>query len=570
MMKKMAALVVGVIAVMAVGASTASAASGCVDGKLKALGKKESSLLKCQAKNAAKPDTVKLGECEAKASGKFGPACSAAGVCSGNCTTCENNADACETNVSAAITDSAKLKAASKLVKGELKCYTKAAARSAPVDTVTCLPRAQSKFTGTAGQRNTIEMDCVDNNVTTDGGGSPPTGMVTAICGGAATTTTTTATTTTSTTTTTHPPTEARLAFTTTAGTTSCGGAGLAPGPSCSPVTCTGELDSDTTCSTKTNDLGRGCLYIGGGNAKAIPPGAVPAGATSYFDIVGTNLFASDGTGTLDCTKGAGPAKGCLNNDALPACTSDANCGGVTNACFPNANCFFGPPLEFPNPLLSSLTTCVLNVIKTDASGTADPSIGASSVKIPLASEVYVTGNLGSPCPHCVSGSCTYGANAKGACTTTSSSLTSQDCPPERAGGAYQAPLPVTLSPLNTSSSSLTSSTGKFCTDKLCTDNFAPCTMDTDCTCLNPPACTSHVPCRDQLTNGAFGQTSAQCIKEAGSPAGDLSGGTAKPATLAAVFCIPSTTNSTIDGVADLPGPGATSLPGMAQLVPTP
>ena len=579
MMKKMAALVVGVIAVMAVGASTASAASGCVDGKLKALGKKESSLLKCQAKNAAKPDTVKLADCESKASGKFGPACSAAGVCSGDCTTCENNADACETNVSAAITDAATLKAASKLVKGELKCYTKAAAKSVPVDTVKCLPKAQGKFAaagGTAGEQNTIETDCVDNNVTTDGGGSPPTGNVTAICGGGGGGTTTTTTTSpggSTTTTTIGGP--MSLKFSNTAGTTSCGGAGLSPGPSCSPVACSGELDSDTACSTKVVDLGEGCLYIGGGNGKAVPPGAVPAGATSYFDVVGTDLFASDGTGTLDCTKGAGPGKVCLNNDALPACTSDANCGGTTNACFPKANCFFGPPLEFPNPVLTGLTTCALNVFRLDASGTADASTGDSSAMLPLASEVYTTGNVASPCPHCCvpppggscTGTCSYGANAAGACTSTSSSGTSQDCPPERGLASFAAPLGVTLSPLTTDSVSLTSSSGNFCTAKTCADTGVPCSTDNDCTCLNPPVCSNRSSCAAQRTAGAFGIGSARCIKQTGAPGGDLTDGMPHASILASVFCIPRTTNSAIDGIADLPGPGSTSIPGLAQLI---
>src|SRR5213593_3770759 len=363
MSRKWIGVAAGLLAILAIGANTASAGGGCVDGKLKALVKKEASLLKCQAKNAAKPDTAKLAACESKASGKFGPACSAAGVCSGNCTTCENNADACETNVSAAITDSAKLKAASKLVKGELKCYTKAAAKSVPVDTVKCLPKAQGKFAaagGTAGEQNTIETDCVDNNVTTDGGGSPPTGNVTAICGGGGGGTTTTTTTSpggSTTTTTIGGP--MSLKFSNTAGTTSCGGAGLSPGPSCSPVPCTGELDSNTTCTTKIVDLGKGCLYIGGGNAKAIPPSAVPSGSQNYLDVSGTNLVASNGTGSLDCTKAAGPGKVCINTDALPACTQDANCGGTVNGCFPSANCFFGPPLEFPNPILTALTTCV-------------------------------------------------------------------------------------------------------------------------------------------------------------------------------------------------------------------
>jgi hypothetical protein len=34
------------------------------------------------------------------------------------------------------------------------------------------------------------------------------------------------------------------------------------------------------------------------------------------------------------------------------------------------------------------------------------------------------------------------------------------------------------------------------------------------------------------------------------------------PVTLASVFCIPSTNNGLVDGTANLPGPGAVSLPG--------
>lgn len=173
--------IMAAVALVAVGAAPARA-DMCMGAKLKALGNKEAGLLTCQATNAAKPDTLKLAACESNAMGKFGPACSAAGACSGVCSTCESNADSCESNVSAAITDAATLKAASKLVKAELKCYTNAAKKSVPVDTVTCLAKAQGKFTGTPTQRNTVEMDCVDNQVTTDGGGSPPTGMVTAIC----------------------------------------------------------------------------------------------------------------------------------------------------------------------------------------------------------------------------------------------------------------------------------------------------------------------------------------------------------------------------------------------------
>jgi hypothetical protein len=119
------------------------------------------------------------------------------------------------------------------------------------------------------------------------------------------------------------------------------------------------------------------------------------------------------------------------------------------------------------------------------------------------------------------------------------SSNTSQDCPPTRGGGAFQAPLSVTLNPLSTGTVSLTSATGSFCPS--------------------------------QKTAGAFGVTGVQCIKTVGTAAGDLTDGQPHSgAIIAAAFCIPTTTNSTIDGVADLPGPGLTSLPGTAQLVPTP
>jgi hypothetical protein len=182
----------------------------------------------------------------------------------------------------------------------------------------------------------------------------------------------------------------------------------------------------------------------------------------------------------------------------------------------------------------------LLNVIWADASGTFDASTGSSSSTIPLASELYVTGNLSSPCPHCVSGTCNYGQNAGGACTTAASSMTSQDCPPERAGGAFQAPLDVSLTGLTTGISSLTDSAGNFC-----------------------PM---------QRTAGAFGiaASNAECILEVGFPAGDLTDGLPHASDLASVFCIPTTSSTMLDTVADLPGPGATSLPVNVQIVPTP
>ena len=92
------------------------------------------------------------------------------------------------------------------------------------------------------------------------------------------------------------------LKYTTAAGTTGCGGAGFSS-PASPPFS--GEIDSDVACTTKTFDLGASCLYIGGGSASTVPPGATPAGASSYLDVgAGNTLVASNGTGMRDCTKG--------------------------------------------------------------------------------------------------------------------------------------------------------------------------------------------------------------------------------------------------------------------------
>jgi len=359
----------------------------------------------------------------------------------------------------------------------------------------------------------------------------------------AASTTSTIATTTTSSTTTTTMG-AMSLKYTTAAGTTACGGAGFSS-PAGAPFS--GEIDSDVACTTKTFDLGSSCLYIGGGSASTVPPGATPAGASSYLDVgAGNALVASNGTGKLDCTKGSSTtAKHCVNANApQPTCTSDADCGGTAGACQPVENCLFGPPLAIQNPAVPSLATCVINVIATDASGTSDPTTGAASVDIPLVSRVYLTGNEAAPCPQCSGGTCSAGPNSGMPCTTNATtgnpatSNTTHDCPPEEGSGLFNGALSVDLNPLTTGSSSKTSSTGVFCSG--------------------------------QTHAGAFGQVATRCIQETGSPAGNLTDGMPHAAREATVFCIPATSNGTVNIVADLPGPGATSLPGEAQIVPTP
>src|SRR3989454_232300 len=152
----------------------------------------------------------------------------------------------------------------------------------------------------------------------------------------------TTTTTSTSSTTTTTCPTGLSLKYTTAAGTTACGGAGFSP-PAGAPFS--GEIDSNTACTTKLFDLGASCLYIGGGAASTVPPGATPAGASSYLDVgPGNTLVASMGTGKLDCTLGSSSsAKSCVNagtcvggTSAGTTCIVDTDCAGFGTCSGPN------------------------------------------------------------------------------------------------------------------------------------------------------------------------------------------------------------------------------------------
>jgi hypothetical protein len=403
----------------------------------------------------------------------------------------------------------------------------------------------------------------------------------TTIIGLSTTTTTAAASTTTTTsvvgTTTTTSPSFTKLKVTTNAGSTSCGGAGLIPAP-VGPFS--GELDSDTAGTTKIIDLGLGCLYIGGGFATAVPPDKIPDGADSVFTVSGSNLTPNAGTGSADCTNGAGPSKHCFNDGTnaqctaaatpYPCCTgagtgtcprscaSDVDCAGTgsSGACQLDANCFFGPPLSIPNPQIKNLSTCVLNVIESNASGTADAATGASSVSLPLFSVVNVTGNVNFPCPKCVSGTCNSGPNVGKACTGVGSLGTTAQCPPDPT--KQIGSLAVTINPLTTGTASMTSATSSFCPSQANAGAFG--VANANCTAAATPfAC---------CTGAGTGTCDPQRIAETGSPGGDLTDGLAHNAKEGAVFCIPSTGNAGVDAAADLPGPGSIGLNTSAQLLP--
>jgi hypothetical protein len=285
--------------------------------------------------------------------------------------------------------------------------------------------------------------------------------------------------------------------------------------------------------NTVIKNLTCGGLSIGAG-ASLIPEGPTPDGSVSRF---GLNCTGASCTIVASSTPPAVNAAG-------PDCT--------------DTGCNFGTPLPIPNPTIPGITSCVLNTWSAAASGTLDLSNGTSSTSVPLNSDTYLTGNLGQPCPKCSAtgtiaspghGTCDRGPRAGMACTTTSSTGYTRDCltggadgthPCTPGGGAcldgsHVGVIAVSLSPLTTGTASKTDPNGNFCPGQSNAGGHK---------------------------FGCFGKDTCRTITENGASAGAITAGTPASATLAAVFCIGATGNGLVDASADLPGPGAVSLPG--------
>jgi hypothetical protein len=284
--------------------------------------------------------------------------------------------------------------------------------------------------------------------------------------------------------------------------------------------------------AAKIKDLTCGGLSIGAGGS-IVAEGPTPDGSISRYAV--------------DCT--------------VSPCTVSANSTQpTTNVAGPDCTdtgCNFGTPLPIPNPALPTLTTCVHNTFAAPASGTFDKTTGAATLNVSLSSDIYLTGNLAQPCPKCSasgtpaspgSGTCDRGPRATMACKSTSSFGVTRDCPSGGADGGHPCTpgggacldgshvgvIAVNLSPLTTGMATSTDAGGLFCPS--------------------------------QTHTGCFGSGTCRTIIENGTPAGAVTPGVAAPATLASTFCIAATGNGLVDASADLPGPGAVSLPGQFLL----
>jgi hypothetical protein len=188
------------------------------------------------------------------------------------------------------------------------------------------------------------------------------------------------------------------------------------------------------------------------------------------------------------------------------------------------------------------------------------------------------------PCPICNPTTlvCNGGTNNGNACTPGSLLVsgpqypTSHDCP---LAGAPLGVLPIpyllstgTATKTAVDQPSMVRTFCGFCGDPdnaIFKNPAVACSTDADCATFVTDCNGGPCVCR-QHTSGAFGNGAAKTITETGAPAGAISTDDASPsaATLATVFCIPPTFNGVIDGVGDLPGPGAASLQGEVQLLP--
>jgi hypothetical protein len=356
-----------------------------------------------------------------------------------------------------------------------------------------------------------------------------------------------------------------------------------------------------------------GTLALGGGISQ-VPDNTTPPGATNRFSLscVGASCTVgptSTATSSYDCTN-----TGCLfgtplpiSNAGLSVCvtntfsqpvsgTLNTSTGSstMTNFQLNSATVLTGNPTQ-PCPICAVAVggaACVGSVA-SPCTGVCDgsPNQGATcTTKNPNG----LTNDC--PAPAAVTGTqrCFRGANNNNVCATGA------DCP----GGLcaqFIGNIPITLNPLTTETASLSNASGLFCPGQTTTQRGAfksdicqtgansgrPCTAATavaDCgagvTCrpgtlnnyCNGGAndglgCTSATTCPSPGTCVRAG-TLAQLVRLTGTPSGPLTIGTPRDVKLTSAFCVPQTTNPTVNSNANLPGPGATAIVGTITLLP--
>jgi len=300
---------------------------------------------------------------------------------------------------------------------------------------------------------------------------------------------------------------------------------------------------SGGTLGTVRKSLGCGGLNVGGGNST-VAEGPTP-------DNAETLMTATCPLGTT-CT---------ITARTAAQTGSNLNCS--------DTGCAFGPYLPIAN---SGTSTCVRNTFSSPASGTLTTFGGVFNGSFPLSSTVYLTANSASPCPLCIPNpdptpgnfycdpAWTSGVgpspDAGNPCTPVNAGGNAHDCNPPVA--AVLPAFPVDLIPITTGTAFKFDAGGLFCPSQANSGAFG---CSGGASAGTPSICPSGVAA--PLIN---------YIAEVGVPVvGPPVNTTPKATTLASVFCIPSVSGGLgflINGAANLPGPGATSLPGTLNFVP--
>jgi hypothetical protein len=323
--------------------------------------------------------------------------------------------------------------------------------------------------------------------------------------------------------------------FTIVSGTTDCGGPGLSPN-SMAPQS--GAIYDGN--NVKLADLGLGCFYAGDGLSNALPASQLVPGTTNYLGVGTVNglaltLTASDGTGPLTCSRGAGPDQHCYNGapgtNGMGLCTTDADCGSDQDYCLPRANCYFGAPIPL-RPSSAAFNSCVMQAILTDACGAINLDQATASLSVALGVRMYLTQNE-PPCPGCVNGMCAGGQRDGLACGSGfGPEATTLECPPLDEDFIGQ----LLVNPL-----SVTSGTAELVADS--EGNFCP----------------------GQRQPGIFGTGfSGRRVTQTGDLVGAvLSSFTAE---LGGNLCLGSSGAQLVDGVVGLPGPSSASVVGSFEV----
>jgi hypothetical protein len=373
-----------------------------------------------------------------------------------------------------------------------------------------------------------------------------------------------------------------------------------------------GSTFADLVGTTPLKRLVCGNLSLGGG-ASQVPDNQTPSGATNRFSIACTGPNCTVGpvntaTPDYDCTT-TGCAFGTpleISNAGLSVCvtnTFSAPVAGTLNKS--DGSAVFTTFQLSSRTILTATPTqpcprCYVNggvPTAGDACSPAKPCTGlcdggpngglACTTKNPKG----LTGEC--PAPDAVTGTskCYRGAKNGQTCAAAA------DCGSGATCALFIGDIPIALNPLTTGTTSKTSAAGTFCSGQTSSQKGAfksdvcqagansgmPCFNNADCPGSSCRSGTFNNYCSagtnagkgcslatDCGTGGVCVKagTLAQRIEATGVPGGALSVNVPAATKLASVFCVPVTTNGTVNANANLPGPGATTLIGTVTLLP--